>query len=215
MLRILLKHIHILFTFVLIFGFASLVPTQVITMERYGWIIVFYLAVIGLLLYSFYPTYAAFFSRTRWYEFLLLALLSLTVHGLVSYFIISFIEQPDWPFSDKGASFLLMNNYYVWAKPLDILIQQLLIIWLMMKLHTSGLTLKQIISFFLIAFGSIHIFQVLKTDWVVGLLFTTGALVSSVLYPYLLLRTRNGYIYNFMIHLGLYNVAALVAWLLY
>ncbi len=41
------------------------------------------------------------------------------------------------------------------------------------------------------------------------------SMVSSVLYPYLLLRTRNGYIFNFMFHLGLYNVAALVAWLFY
>ncbi len=215
MLKILGKNIHLLLTFILIFGITALVPTQVITMERYGWVIVFYLAVAGLLLYSFYPTYAAFVSRTRWYEFLLLIVLSLMAHGLVSYCIINFVERPDWPFSDKGTSFLLMNSYYVWAKPFDVLVQQLLIIWLTTKLYANGLTLKQIITFFLIAFGSIHIFQVLKTDLVIGLLFTAGALVSSVLYPYLLLRTRNGYIYNFMFHLGLYNVAALVAWLLY
>lgn len=215
MLKILRKNIHLLLTFVLIFGFASLVPTQVITMERYELVILFYLTAIGLLLYSFYPTYKSIFERTHWYKLVILTALSLTIHGLVSYLIINFAERPNWPFSDQGASFLLMNNYYIWAKPFDILIQQLLIIWLTIKLYTNGLTIKQIVSFFLIAFGSIHIFQVLKTDWAIGLLFTAGALVSSVVYPYLLLRTRNGYIYNFMIHLGLYNIAALIAWLLY
>jgi hypothetical protein len=30
---------------------------------------------------------------------------------------------------------------------------------------------------------------------------------KSVIYPYLILRTRNGYIYNYMIQLGLYNIA--------
>ena len=203
------------FLFVSIFGFASLVPTEIITMERYGLVIVFYLMVASLLLYIFRSTYKSIFQKTHWYELVGLVSLSLIIHGLVSYFIITYVERPDWIFSDRGTSFLLMNNYYVWAKPLDILIQQLLIIWLTTKLYTNGLTLKQIISFFLIAFGSIHIFQVLKTDWVIGLLFTAGALLSSVLYPYLLLRTRNGYIYNYMFHLGLYNIAALAAWLLY
>jgi len=204
-----------LFLFVFIFGFASLVPTQIITMERYGLVILFYLTVASLLFYAFRSTYKSIFRNTHWYELIGLVSLSLIVHGLVSYFIITYVERPDWIFSDRGTSFLLMNNYYVWAKPFDVLVQQLLIIWLITKLYTNGLTLKQIISFFLIAFGSIHIFQVLKTDWVIGLLFTGGALVSSVLYPYLLLRVRNGYIYNYMFHLGLYNIAALAAWLLY
>jgi hypothetical protein len=203
------------FLFVFIFGFASLVPTQVITMEKYGLVILFYLTVALLLLYIFRSTYKSIFQKTHWYELFGLVTLSLIVHGLVSYFIINYVERPDWIFSDQGTSFLLMNNYYVWAKPLDILIQQLLIIWLTTKLYANGLTLRQIISFFLIAFGSIHIFQVFKTDWMIGLLFTAGALASSVLYPYLLLQTRNGYIYNYMIHLGLYNIAALAAWLLY
>ena len=166
-------------TFVFIFGFASLIPTQIITMERYGFVIVFYLAVIAFLVYSFYPTYKSLFQKTRWYEFFALVSFSLIVHGLVSYFIITYVERPDWSFSDRGTSFLLMNKYYIWAKPFDVLIQQLLIIWLTTKLYTNGLTLKQIIIFFLIAFGSIHIFQVLKTDWMIGLLFTVGALVSS------------------------------------
>jgi hypothetical protein len=120
----------------------------------------------------------------------------------------SFVNiQGGWLYPSQTISF--------WAKPLDVLIQQLLIIWLTTKLYANGLSLKQIITFFLVAFGSIHIFQVLKTDWVIGLVFTAGALVSSVLYPYLLLRVRNGYIYNYMIHLGLYSIAALVAWMMY
>jgi len=215
MLGVFRHNIKNLFLFVSIFGFASLVPTQIITMERYGLVILFYLTVASLLLYAFRSTYKSIFQNTHWYELVGLVSLSLIVHGSVSYFIITYVDKPDWIFSDRGTSFLLMNNYYVWAKPLDILIQQLLIIWLTTKLFANGLTLKQIISFFLIAFGSIHIFQVLKTDWVIGLLFTAGALVSSVLYPYLLLRVRNGYIYNYMFHLGLYNIAALAAWLLY
>ena len=215
MFEVFRNNIKNFFIFVSIFGFASLVPTQIITMERYGLVILFYLTVISILLYIFRSTFKSYFHQTRWYELLLLVTLSLVIHGLVSYLIINFVDRPDWPFSDRGTSFLLMNNFYVWAKPFDILIQQLLIVWLTAKLYKDGLTLKQIISFFLIAFGAIHIFQVLKTDLMIGLLFTAGALASSVLYPYLLLRTRNGYIYNYMIHLGLYNIAALAAWLLY
>jgi hypothetical protein len=104
------------FVFVSIFVFVSLVPTQVITMERYGLVILFYLTVASLLLYVFRSTYTSIFQKTRWYEFVGLISLSLIVHGLVSYFIITYVERPDWIFSDRGTSFLLMNNYYVWAK---------------------------------------------------------------------------------------------------
>lgn len=215
MTTLLRTNIKSVLLFISIFSFASLIPTQVITMERYGGVIIFYLAVIALLLFTFLPSYKSIFKRTQWYELLGLASISLIIHVLVSFLIITYVVRPDWQFSDHGTSFLLMNNYYVWAKPLDVLIQQLLIIWLTTKLYANGLSLRQIITLFLICFGSIHIFQVLKTDWVIGLIFTAGALISSVIYPYLLLRVRNGFVYNYMIHLGLYNLAALIAWLAY
>ena len=204
-----------LLIFITIFSFASLVPTQIITMGRYGLVIVFYLAVTSLLLYAFRSVYKPIFQQTSWYKLVGLLSLSLAIHGLVSYLLITYAERPDWPFSDHGTSFLLMNKYFVWAKPLDVLIQQLLIIWLTTKLLANRLSLKQIIIFFMFAFGSIHIFQTLKTDWIIGLLFTGGALISSVLYPYFLIHVRDGYIYNYMFHLGLYNLAALIAWLAY
>lgn len=209
------QNIKSFLVFVSIFGFASLVPTQIITMERYGLVILFYLTASSFLLYAFRSTYKLVFRNTHWYEVVILVILSFTIHGLISYYVITYLERPNWPFSDRGTSFLLMNNYYIWAKPFDVLVQQLLIIWLIAKLYANGLSLRQIISFFLVAFGSIHIFQVLKTDWIIGLLFTFGALISSVVYPYLFLRVRNGYLYNYLIHLGIYNVAALAAWLLY
>lgn len=215
MIGIFRNNLKTLLLFICIFGFSSLFPTQIITMERYGWVMLFYAGVAALLLYAFWSTYTQLFQKTRWYELLVLIALSLTIHGLVSYFILTFVERPAWPFSDHGTSFLLMNNYYIFAKPLDVLVQQLLIIWLTLKLHAQGLSLKKITIFFLFAFGSLHFFQVFKTDWIIGLLFTAGALISSVVYPYILLRVRNGYIYNYMIHLGIYNIAALAAWLLY
>jgi hypothetical protein len=108
-----------------------------------------------------------------------------------------------------------MNNFYIWTKPFDILVQQLLIIVLVKKLSEQRMNLKQITLIFILGFGAIHIFQIFKTDIIIGLAFTAGALLSSVLYPYMILKVKNGYIYNYMIHLAIYNIAAILTWTLY
>tara|TARA_B100001971_G_C17746211_1_gene313171 strand:- start:120 stop:548 length:429 start_codon:yes stop_codon:yes gene_type:complete len=142
-------------------------------------------------------------------------MISLIIHAVTSYFILRFLNQPTWPFSNHGASFLLMNNFYIWTKPFDILVQQLLIIVLVKKLSEQRMNLKQITLIFILGFGAIHIFQIFKTDIIIGLAFTAGALLSSVLYPYMILKVKNGYIYNYMIHLAIYNIAAILTWTLY
>jgi hypothetical protein len=183
-------------------------------MERYVYVIIFYLSISAVLLYTFRTTYTTLFKETRWYIFLF-ASFSIVAHVAISYFILTYVDRPVWPFSDRGTSFLLMNNYFVWAKPFDVFVQQLLLMWLITRLYANGFSLRQLITFFVVAFGSIHIFQILKTDVTIGLLFTLGALMLSVVCPYLLLRVRNGYVYNYMIHLGMYDLVALLAWLLY
>lgn len=204
-----------LVTFSFLFGIIYLAEIQVITMDRYVWVIIFLLVVTAGLFVVFDRWYQPLLKETKVSEVVVLIGASLLIHGLTVYFITHYAERPDWPFSDRGTSFLLLNNYYIWAKPLDIVAQQMLIIWLTMKLHSQGFSLRKIIGLFIGFFGAIHIFQVMKTDVVIGLLFTTGAVLFSIIFPYLILRVRNGYLYNFMLHLVVYNIAALVAWFWY
>jgi len=209
------KIIKAIVLFAITFGSTSLIMTQVITMNRYILNILFLSIVSPCLIIYFKKTLINLISKTRKSEFIFLIGISLIIHLISSYFILNYLNQPIWPFDSRGTSFLLMNNFYLWAKPFDVFLQQLLIILLVTKLHQYKLTLKQITMLFVLGFGVIHIFQIFKTDIIIGLAFTLGAIISSLVYPYMILKVRNGYIYNFMIHMGIYNIVALLSWMLY
>lgn len=203
--------------FVLAFGFTSLMETQVITMERWVAVCVFLILVSGSLLYFFRETLLNYVRRVgvskrsacAWFG------LALLVHAVTSYVVITFLPQPNWPFSSHGTSFLLMNDYYIFVKPLDIFMQQLLVLLLVLRLDALGMSLKKIITLFVFGFGVIHIFQIFKTDLYTGLAFTAGAVVFSFVFPRLILKTKNGFSFNYIIHLFAYNLAAVLAYTLY
>jgi hypothetical protein len=204
-----------LILFSVAFGVIALVPSQIFTMDRYITII-FFLAVFALaLIFYFKKEFIVLTQKTNKQEFIFLFATSLLIHGALCYFILNFLNQPMWPFDNRGTSFLLMNNFFIWAKPLEVFVQQLLIALRVVKLYQYNMSLKKIITLFVFIFGTVHIFQVFKTDLIIGLGFTFFALLASFIFPYMLLRVRNGYIYNFMIHLAAYDIAALLAWSIY
>ena len=204
-----------IFCFVLAFGFVSLTETQVITMERFVLVVIFLLTVTVLILFSFRKLLFGCFRNVDVVKSFLLVSVSLLFHLFVSYILVNYLPQPEWPFSSKDTSFLLMNDYYVWAKPFDVLVQQLLILVLVLKLSLLGVSVRKISILFVFGFGAIHIFQIFITDLIIGLLFTIGAVFSSLVYPYMIIKKKNGFIYNFMIHLAIYNIAAILAYTLY
>ena len=200
--------------FVLAFSVISLVPSQIITMERYVLNILFLsIIAIGVMAY-FRKNFIKIAERTEKYEFILV-IISIVIHAAIAYFILNFLPQPTWPFDSTGASPLLMNKFFVWAKPIEVFIQQLLIILLVQKLYEYKMTLKKITALFVFGFGAVHIIQIFKTDIIVGLSFTLIAIILSFIFPNMILKVRNGYIYNYMIHLGIYDFAALSAWTLF
>ena len=201
--------------FILAFGIMSLIMTQIITMERYV-LNIFFLSIIAFgIIFYFKKDFIEIINKTSKREFIFLLAISLIIHFISSYFILNFLNQPIWPFSSKGASILLMNNFYLWVKPLNVLVQQLLIIVLVKKLSQSNLNVKQITTLFILGFGLIHVFQIFKTDLIIGLGFMFIAIFFSFIFPYLILKKRNGYLYNYMFHLGTYNLAAILAWTLF
>lgn len=209
------KVIKAIVLFVIAFGMSSLITAQVITMDRYVLDLLFLVIVLTCLIIYFRKILKNIVSKTKKSEIVLLSILSVIIHIVSSYFILNYLDRPMWPFDSRGSSFLLMNNYYLWVKPLDILLQQLFVILLVTKLSQYKLTLKQIITILVLGFGLIHIFQIFRMDLVIGLTYTMVAIIFSFIFPYMILKVKNGYIYNYMIHLGIYNMAALLLWMLY
>ncbi len=200
--------------FIIAFAITSLVPTQIITMDRYILNLMFLWIWVISLVVIFKKNLSEAIAQSSLVVVVIVIACSLALHAGVVYSISS-VVQPLRPFDSHGVSFLLRNNFFTRVKPLDVLNQQLLILLLVKTLERYWMTLQQITILFLFWFGAIHIFQIFKADILMWLAFTVGALLLSCIFPYMILRVKNWYAYNYAIHLGVYSVAALAAWLLY
>ncbi|MFH1959514.1 MAG: hypothetical protein ABIJ22_04280 [Patescibacteria group bacterium] len=198
-----------------VFAFAVTGIISIIFMQNH-WLLIFIFSAISLgLIVFFRKEILKLVKDTKWHEVVALIGISLFVHGVTSYFILKYLEQPTWPFDRNGISFLLMNGFYVWAKPIDVMMQQLLIVLLVLRLNSLKMNINQITKLFVVLFGAIHAFQFLRTDFIIGLLYFITSIIFSFVFPKMILRVRNGFIYNLMIHLAVYNIGALLAWMVY
>jgi hypothetical protein len=206
------KVLGLLIKFIIIFGICSLVPSEIFGMEGYVLTIIFLIASALTIGYFFKNILSEVTTKTKWSEMMILAFLSIVGHALTIFIIKSYAVQPNWFFGSRGTSFLLLNDYFLWAKPLDVFVQQLLIVLLVLKLRTVGVSLRAITTLVIFGFGVMHIFHGYRTDILISFGYTIMAIIFSIIFPYMILKVRNGYIYNFMIHLATYDIAALVAW---
>ena len=108
-----LSIIKLVLTFITAFAATSLIPTEVITMEKYKLVIAFLLLASTSITYVFKKDLLPIISATKKREWFILIGLSLIIHAATSYLVLTYLDQPIWPFDSKGTSFLLMNNYYV------------------------------------------------------------------------------------------------------
>lgn len=183
--------------------------------DNYQLVIVLHMLFIFCLIIFFKKDLLKLLKLTKWYEPIILVSTSILVHGITSYLVIHYFNQPSWYFESRGSSFLLMNNFYIWAKPIDVMAQQLLIVLLIARLSELKMNLSQITKLLVVGFGGAHIFQLFRTDLFIGFLYLLVAVLFSFLFPWMILKVRNGFIYNYMLHLFVYNLAAVIAWGLY
>lgn len=112
------------------------------------------------------------------------------------------------PYSD----ILLATPWYFLPKAAEILLQQVLISILVLELSDRLLSLRKIVAAYAFLFGSMHILYILLSDMPVpyGIIITTGALLSSLVFPFLILRVRAGFVYAYTLHLLFYIFLAIV-----
>lgn len=203
-----------LILFTLAFVTTSLTMTEIITMDRYVLNILFLSMFSLLTLAIFKKDLSELYSDSRQTSAVLLVI-SFLIHLATVFIVRTFLETPSWPFDIAGTSPLLMNDFFVWTKPFDVLVQQLLILVLVKKLDQYGQSLQQITTMLVCGFGLVHVVQMVRTDVIVGLTFASVAIIFSFVFPYMILKVKHGCVYNFMIHLGVYDLFALLAWIIF
>lgn len=106
---------------------------------------------------------------------------------------------------------LFANPSFFVAKGAEVLVQQILLAGLVVALARQYHTLRSLLIGYFICFGGMHMFLFFFTSAPTYYLFiTTGAaLISTLLFPYLITRVRSGIMYTYMLHMSFYFLLAL------
>ena len=108
----------------------------------------------------------------------------------------------EWTESWKPPSELLFaESWYFLPKSLEILLQQLLVAALVLSFNTNGFSLRATSIWCAVLFGGIHILLIFggSPAWYVAR-FGISAFLAGAVFPYLLIRTKNGFAYAYMLH---------------
>ena len=171
----------------------------------------YFLFYISITLMLFRNIFKKIILKTKKSSFLLV-MASLMFHGVTYWICNNYLNPPIELIKNSPASYTLVNNYFLWVKPIDVLLQQLMIIVLVTKLANNKVSLKNITFALAIIFGVAHIESLQRMELTYALILTVSATAMSVVLPYFILKIKNGYLYNVMIHLAFVDVAALLFW---
>ena len=135
-------------------------------------------------------------------------LLSLGLSGLAWILLYLFSRLPEvqgtlhTPYTDL----LFANSWYFLPKALEILVQQILITVLIFELYHRFKSLKEVIIGYAICFGGAHVllYAINGAPTTYALVMIIASLVSSLVFPYFILRVRGGLVYTYAFHLLFY-----------
>lgn len=175
-------------------------------------IAVYFLICASFCIYYFWPLFkhSIALDARIWIESVmslgLATLLSALLNGL------SHLPTLSGPSNAPYTDILLSTPWYFMPKMAEILLQQVLIAVLVLELFERLRSMYRTIIWYSIIFGGGHVFLYAFTNASSqhAAFMTLGALASSFVFPYLLLRVRGGFLFTYTIHVLFYITLALV-----
>jgi len=140
--------------------------------------------------------------------------LSLGFAGVLLGLLYIFAQLP----APQGASLapntdiLFATPWYFLPKSAEILVQQILITILVLDLHYRFHSFKSVLMGYALCFGGAHVllFLITGAPTPYATIMTLGALFSTFIFPYLILRVRGGFVYAYAIHFAFYILLAMI-----
>ncbi|MFA5987586.1 MAG: hypothetical protein WC797_02975 [Candidatus Paceibacterota bacterium] len=149
---------------------------------------------------------------TKWLEadrhFLFYGVLSFGLSAIVwvLLYIFSLLPIPKGPLLVPYTDMLFATPWYFLPKAAEILVQQVLITALILSLYFRFLSLKSAMFGYVVLFGGAHVFLFLlngaPTEY--ATVMTLGAIFSTLVFPYMILRVRGGFVFNYVFHIIFY-----------
>lgn len=147
--------------------------------------------------------------RLWWYATLSIGAFFIVRGILYAYSFLPILTGPVLaPYSD----ILLATPWYFLPKAAEILLQQVLILIFIQELSDRFSSLKTVIMVYALLFGSMHVAYVFISGMPVpyGIIITLGAVLSSLVFPFLIIKVRAGFVYTYTIHLLFYIFVATI-----
>lgn len=129
------------------------------------------------------------------------ALILFAVYGL------PLLPPVHWPNDIEPPDLLFATPWFFLPKSIEILFQQLLIVAMVLAFSAHRCRLKSMAICAALLFGGMHLllaFSEVPTTYVIR--FTLAATLFGFVFPYLILRVRNGFAYSYLAHWGYYAV---------
>ncbi len=171
---------------------------------------------IGIAVITFWPLYVTWTRYAAWDTFdsrlASYIVWSLSFGGCILFaaYVLPLLPPIHWKESWDPPEFVLASPLYFLPKSFEILFQQLLIVALVLTLSAQQCSIRRISICSALAFGGTHAllaFGGVPVGYVIR--FMLSAAAFGFIFPYLLLRVRNGFAYSYVIH-WLYYAATIV-----
>jgi hypothetical protein len=176
-------------------------------------IAIYYVFWIGIAVITFWPAYVTWPHYGRWPTFesryTSYLIWSAAFAGCVAFaaYILPLLPPVTWTESWKPPDVRVATPAYFLPKSIEILFQQLLVVAFVLLLSAQQLSLRRISLYCGLTFGVAHILLAFgDTPNAYVIRFMVAATAFGFLFPYLILRVRNGFAYSYVLHWMYYAV---------
>ncbi len=105
---------------------------------------------------------------------------------------------------------LTLDFKYFLTKSLEILFQQLTFLFVILLLFEKLKSIKVVTIILVILLQLTHLFNFIYMPFKFAMIFQIGALFGSLIFPYLILKNKDGFVYTYILHWGFYLLVDLV-----
>jgi hypothetical protein len=173
----------------------------------------YYLFWVGITLINFWGFYKRWGTIDVGLSTLLVILC--TCIGIMYYLVYVLPLFPAIPWVgalQPPSNLLYASPWYFLPKSIEIGLQQLLVVAMVLAFKAEGFSVHTTARWSAVLFGSMHVLLALNgSSFVYVLVFTSAATIAGFVFPYLMLRVRNGLIYSYALHWGFYAAVIVLA----
>ena len=171
---------------------------------------------LAIALVAFRPLYVTWpqYARWKWFEHRLASYMTWSIAVgvplLFVIYVLPMLPHISWTKSWNPPEIRVATSWYFLPKAVEILFQQLLIVALVLALAGRHIRASRISAYSAFVFGGAHVllaFGGVPIGYV--LRFMLAAAVFGFMFPYFLLRIRNGLAYSYMVQ-WLYYIATVM-----